>query len=39
MLPLGEMCFAVMGQLQRGFQVLGLGEMWFEGMEAVGKRA
>ena len=26
-----------LGQLKRGFEVLALGEMWFEGMGAVEK--
>ena len=25
------------GELKRGFEVLALGEMWFEGMDSVGK--
>ena len=38
MLAPGEMCFSgAWGQLQRGFQVLALAEMCFEGMEAVEK--
>ena len=37
MLALGEMCFAGMGQMKRGFEVLAPGEMCFRGMGAVEK--
>ena len=38
MVALGDMCFASMGQLKRGFLVTAVGEMCFEGMGAVEKR-